>query len=105
MTEEKNDTMPDLIREQLIRLIYKVDELAELYDECTEDEFVTRVFKGRVEGMSFNQDTFYYSFSALWWKVLKPLIEFCEKNNLEMDIHGSKEYEMVFLKIKKKETV
>jgi hypothetical protein len=105
MTEAETDTMPDLIREQLIRLIYKVDELAELYDECTEDEYVTRVFKGRVEGMSFNQNTFYYSFSALWWKLLKVLFDFCEKNGLEMNIHGSKEYETAYLEITKKEIV
>jgi hypothetical protein len=94
--------MSDVIREQLIRLIYEKDKLDEIHDDCTKDEFVTRVFKGRIDDIGFNTCTFYYSFFGMWYPLIHALVDFCEKNDLEMDIHGSKEYQRAYLHISKK---
>jgi hypothetical protein len=95
--------MSDVIREQLIRLIYEKDNLAEIHDDCTKDEFVTRVFKGRIDSMGFDTYKFYYSFFSMWYPLIHALVDFCEKNSLKMDIHGSKEYERACLNISKKD--
>lgn len=97
--KNKQETMPDSIRERIIRLIYEKGKLNEIHDDCTEDEFVTRVFKGREESMGIESRRFWYIFFGLWWEVLEPLTDFCKQNNLEMNIHGSKEHEEVYLEI------
>lgn len=97
--------MPDTIREQLIRLIYEKEKLCDIYGDCTEDEFVNRVFKERVERMGFDSDTFYFTFFGLRFPAIQSLVDFCIKNNLEMDIGGSKGYQEAYLNIRIKNGV
>ena len=84
--------MNDEQRETLIRMIWKGDELAEIYDEITEDEFVARVFKGYVDSMEIDKNSLYWSTLSVRHGLLQALLDYCKSQGLEMAIEGTKKY-------------
>ena len=97
--------MNDDVREQFIRKIYQLDEIYEDYlenDGVDEDTFVARVFKGWIDNPTLQGNYIYYRTTTMFWNMLKPLIDLCEKLNCEMDIYGTKEYQYFSIEIKEK---
>jgi hypothetical protein len=92
--------MNDEHREALIRIVWIDDKLDSIYNDVTEDEFVNRIFKDRDDSLSVEGNSLYYSTFGMSHELLKHLMEYCEENNLRMELNGSKEYEKFTLVIK-----
>jgi hypothetical protein len=83
--------MNDIEREEIARLWYDLDKLDEIFEDCTKDEFITRLFKNHINEyiISFKGNSVILG-GDLYWSTLKQLFELCLKLKKEMHINAGK---------------
>jgi len=98
-----NHVMTDVMREKIFRTIWRACKLDEIDVDITEDEYVTRAFKGRLNDLHFDDTSIYYNCLGFFWEELKPLIDACNELGCGMHVHGAKEREYLHVVISKKD--
>ena len=98
--------MKDKRKIKVIKKLYQFFNLGdELAENCTDDEFVQRVFKGLTNavhlvdsGTMITREVF-----GLDWKQILDLIDFCKKHGFKFDLDGSKNYQEFWIQIEDNE--